>query len=216
LVVVLLVFTGCPSVAKPTPVPSPVPPSAPATTATPKPPIKIGVLNPLSGPLSTAGEEGNRGIEKYFEDNGWEIGGRKVQLIKEDDEANPKAALEKARKLVEHDKASVLTGIVSSAVAIALRDYVDAQKVPLILGMSGAWDLCFDRKSDYVLNPVHINGDHSYGIAKYAYEKLGYKKAIIMGSDYAAAYDFADVFQGAFEEAGGTGGSKSPDPIRNY
>lgn len=241
LLVVLLVLGGCAPSATPTPAPSPTSPPAPIGTTAPAPkvtqapttapapkataapttapapklPIKIGVLNPLSGHLAAAGEEGNRGIEMYFDVNGWEIAGRKIELIKEDDEASPKTALEKTRKLVEHDKVRILTGIVSSAVAIALRDYVDAQKVPLILGMSGAWDLCFDRKSDYVLNPVHLNGDHSYGIAKYAYEKLGYKKAIVMASDYAAAYDFIDVFQGAFEEAGGQVVQKVLTPFGN-
>lgn len=187
--------------AAPTTQPSP---KATATTPPgPKPAIKIGLLNPLSGYLTAAGTEGNRGAEMFLDEIGWKVAGRQIEVIKEDDEANPKTALEKARKLVEHDKVRVLTGIVVSNVAIALRDYVDGQKVPLILGMSGPWDLCFTRPSDYVLNPVHINGDHSYGIAKYAYDKLGYKKAIVMASDYAAAYDFVDVFQGAFEESGG-------------
>lgn len=223
LLVLLVVLAGCnpqptltpspaPATQKPAPTTAPTtqapapatPKPAPTTPATPKPPIKIGILLPLTGHLASGGEEGFKGMEMYFNENGWEVAGRKVELIREDEASDPKIALDKARKLVELDKVNVLTGIISSAVAIAVTDYAEQRKVPLILGMSGSTTLAFKKKSPYVMGVGHINGDHTYAVTKYGVEKLGYKKAIMMASDYAAGHEFAGVFKGVFQGLGGT------------
>jgi branched-chain amino acid transport system substrate-binding protein len=54
-------------------------------------------------------------------------------VVSEDTEASGAIGLEKARELVENDKVDVLTGIVSSYMAIAIRDYVIQNEIPLIL-----------------------------------------------------------------------------------
>ena len=226
LLVLLVVLASCAPQPTPTPAPAPTTPKtgpttappiapttpppaqatakpSPTTPATPKPPIKIGVMLPLTGHLASGGEEGFKGMEMYFNENGWEVAGRKVELIREDEASDPKVALDKARKLVELDKVQALTGIISSAVAIAVTDYAEQRKVPLVLGMSGSTLLAFKKKSPYVVGVGHLNGDHTYAVTKYAFDKLGYRKAIMMASDYAAGHEFADVFKGVFEGLGG-------------
>jgi len=176
------------------------------------PPIKIGVIFPLTGSLADAGEEGLNGVKFYLEEIGYEVAGREIQIITEDTEANGAVALEKVMKLVEHDKVDVLTGIVSSGVAIALRGYVTEQEVPLILGMSGSTTLCFKMPSPYIVNVAHLNGDHTYVGVRYCYETLGYTKAVMMYSNYAAGQEYAMVFRNAWEAIGGTIVDEIPTP----
>ncbi|MEZ4705577.1 MAG: acetolactate decarboxylase [Caldilineaceae bacterium] len=55
-----------------------------ASTATNLAPLKIGVLNPTSGPLATFGQDVNVGIERFFESLGGNINGRPIELIMTD------------------------------------------------------------------------------------------------------------------------------------
>src|SRR4051794_4063056 len=88
-------------------------------------PIKIGVIQTYSGPLSAPGTDASNGFTLYFEERGNRIAGRPIQLIKEDDAANPAQGMERARRLVERENVHLLSGITNSAVAYAMRDYVD-------------------------------------------------------------------------------------------
>lgn len=180
-------------------------PTAAATTAAaPTKPIKVGALWTFTGPIGPTGTEAMRAIEIFLEEVGGQVAGRKIEVIKEDDGADPKTGLEKARKLVESDKVNVMTGIVHSGVSLAVRDYVNSNKVPLIVsGFAGAQELSFEMKSDYILRSSQINGLNSIGIANYAYDKLGYRKFVVMAEDYAAGHDFANVFMGIIKSKGG-------------
>ena len=71
--------------------------------------IKIGNINPYSGPASAYGLIGKT-IEAYFkkinEEGG--INGRKINFISYDDDYSPPKAVEQARKLVESDEVLLL------------------------------------------------------------------------------------------------------------
>src|SRR5262249_56240551 len=87
-----------------------------------KEPIKIGLLNELTGPLAVNGSEVNEGIRLYWQDEmASQVAGRSVRLNIEDSEGKPDVGLTKARKLVERDGAHLILGPVSSAVAVAFR-----------------------------------------------------------------------------------------------
>src|SRR5439155_3917511 len=90
-----------------------------------KEPIRIGMINALTGPLAVNGSEINEGIKLYWEDEmAGQVAGRAVTLIIADAEGKPDVGLTKTRKLVESDKVHMILGPVSSAVAVAIRDYL--------------------------------------------------------------------------------------------
>jgi len=95
-------------------------------------PIKIGFIAPLSGAIAAAGKDMYSGCELYWQENGWQAAGRKIEVILEDNEGQPAAALTKARKLVENDKVHMLAGVILSNVAYALVPYVEAQGIPTV------------------------------------------------------------------------------------
>jgi len=54
--------------------------------------------------IAYAAENNLNGMSLYFESIGGTIAGRKIEIIKEDDQFNPQVGLQKAKKLVESDK----------------------------------------------------------------------------------------------------------------
>ncbi len=75
-----------------------------------KGPIKIGFIAPLSGGMAATGKDMLAGFQLYLEEIGHTAAGRKIELIVEDDEANPATGLTKTRKLVEKDGVHLMTG----------------------------------------------------------------------------------------------------------
>ena len=87
-----------------------------------KEPVKIGVILPLTGEAATYGISDREGmllaIEKINAEGG--INGRKVRLIVEDSEGDPKGGISAFRKLVEIEGVKVImTELSSVSMAIA-------------------------------------------------------------------------------------------------
>jgi branched-chain amino acid transport system substrate-binding protein len=173
------------------------------TQAPAKTRIKVGVMYPFKGPFAVLGELQLVGMKLAFDQRGNRIAGREVQLIVEDDEAKPDVGLTKIRKLIEQEKVSVLTGIVSSAVAYAIRPVVHDAKVPLVITMANSGGLTRDQQSPYIFRTFQPGGTGSYYMGKWLYDKLGKRKAIFSGSDYAYGREHAEMFKKGFESAGG-------------
>src|SRR5882724_13539072 len=93
-------------------------------------PIKIGFISPLTGAIAAAGKDMYSGCELYWQESGWQMAGRKVEVVLEDNEGNPATALVKLRKLVESDKVHLLMGVILSNVAYALVPFIEAQEIP--------------------------------------------------------------------------------------
>src|SRR5690349_1551462 len=73
--------------------------------------IRVGYLGPQTGIFAPAGKDKLEGLKLAFEQAGYQAGGRKIELIEEDDEGNPATAQSKYRKLVAQDRIHVLAGV---------------------------------------------------------------------------------------------------------
>ena len=69
-----------------------------------KKPIKIGFLAPLTGAAAQVGRDMENGFTMYLKEAGYQMAGRKVELIVEDTAGNPGTAITKFRKFVESDR----------------------------------------------------------------------------------------------------------------
>ena len=87
--------------------------------------IKIGYIDPLSGPFANVGEQGRRGFQLIIEELNARGGvlGQKLELVPLDSKANPQEALNALKQLTDQGVRYVLQGN-SSAVAAALSDGV--------------------------------------------------------------------------------------------
>jgi ABC-type branched-subunit amino acid transport system substrate-binding protein len=101
--------------------------------------IKIGNLNPYSGPASAYGTIG-KSIGAYFKminDQGG-VNGRKINYISYDDSYSPPKTVEMARKLVEQDQVALIFQPLGTAANSAIHKYMNQMKVPQLFVATGA------------------------------------------------------------------------------
>ena len=101
--------------------------------------IKIGNINPYSGPASAYGLIGKT-IAAYFNKVNAEggINGRKINFISYDDAYSPPKAVEQARKLVESDEVLLIFQSLGTPSNTAIQKYMNAKKVPQLFVATGA------------------------------------------------------------------------------
>jgi branched-chain amino acid transport system substrate-binding protein len=101
--------------------------------------IKIGNINPYSGPASAYGTIG-KAISAYFDKVNAEggINGRKIKFITYDDGYSPPKAVEQARKLVESDEVLLIFQSLGTPSNTAIHKYMNAKKVPQLFVATGA------------------------------------------------------------------------------
>ena len=101
--------------------------------------IKIGNINPYSGPASAYGTIGKT-IDAYFKKVNAEggINGRKVNFISYDDGYSPPKAVEQARKLVESDEVLLIFQSLGTPSNTAIQKYMNAKQVPQLFVATGA------------------------------------------------------------------------------
>ena len=101
--------------------------------------IKIGNINPYSGPASAYGTIG-KSIGAYFrmvnEQGG--INGRKINYITYDDGYSPPKAVEMARRLVEQDQVALIFQPLGTPSNSAIHKYMNQSKVPQLFVATGA------------------------------------------------------------------------------
>ena len=101
--------------------------------------IKIGHINPYSGPASAYGTIG-KSIAAWFEKVNAEggINGRKIKFISLDDGYSPPKTVEQARKLVEQEEVLALFNPLGTPPNSAIHKYMNQRKVPQLFVATGA------------------------------------------------------------------------------
>jgi branched-chain amino acid transport system substrate-binding protein len=101
--------------------------------------IKIGNINPYSGPASaygTIGKSIGAYLKKVNDEGG--VNGRKINYISYDDGYSPPKAVEMARKLVEQDEVLLIFQSLGTPSNSAIQKYMNAKKVPQLFVATGA------------------------------------------------------------------------------
>ena len=166
-------------------------------------PIKIGFISPLTGAIAAAGKDMYSGCELYWQETGWQMAGRKVAVILEDNEGNPATALVKARKLVENDRVHMVAGVILSNVAYALVPYIEAQEIPTMYPINSADDLTQRKRPKWLIRTGFSASGNMHPFGEYAAKVLGYKKIVTVGLDYAFGWETVGGFHKSFEDNGG-------------
>ena len=175
---------------------------AAATPAQPGP-IKIGFTTDLTGTAAQAAKDMVNGLTMYLDEIGWQIAGRKIELIVEDTQGRPDAALTKLRKLVEHDRVHLVAGVLFGHLGYAMAPKVEEYKIPALFTVTAADDLTQRLKYRWVIRTGWASSQPSHPFGEYAAKTLGYKKVAVLASDYAFGWEVIGGFQRTFEEQGG-------------
>ena len=166
-------------------------------------PIRIGVLLPSSGVYAGLGSDQTVALKLGFDVFGREVAGRPIELIHADTESRPNTGLAQIKKLVLRDRVDIVVGIISSAVAGAVRDFVHNAQVPLIISNAGNNDITGQRCSPWILRTSFSNSQISREMGPWMAAR-GFENVFLMAFDYAAGHQAMEAFRGGFVGAGGT------------
>ena len=175
--------------------------AAPPTLAQTRKPLRLGILNSFTGPIAVAAESNVAGMAVYFDRINWTIAGRKIELIKEDDQFNPQIGLQKARKFVENDDVDMIVGPQASNVAMAIIKFVEQSKTYLVVSGAGTDDIGWQHKP-YLFRTSLSSWQLVHPIGEWVYDEIS-KDVVIVAADYVAGHDIAGVFNRAFAKKGG-------------
>jgi branched-chain amino acid transport system substrate-binding protein len=173
--------------------------------ATPEVVVKIGHVGPLSGPIAHLGKDNENGARMAIEElnsEGVVIGGSKVrlELMAEDDGADPKQGTQVAQKLVDANVAGVV-GHLNSGTTIPASAIYSGAGIPQI--SPSATNPKYTRQGfkttfRVVADDVHLGST----LGKYAVETLKAKQVAVIDDRTAYGQGVADEFSKAAQAAG--------------
>ncbi|HYS21593.1 MAG TPA: ABC transporter substrate-binding protein, partial [Gemmatimonadales bacterium] len=137
--------------------------------------IRIGYLGPLTGIFAQAGKDMLDGLKLALEQVNYQAGGRKIELFEEDTEGNSATAIAKYRKLVDHDKIHVLTGILLVNVGNSLVPLIERDQVPTLF-LTTPDDLTKRKIAKWILRSNFAASQIMHPLGDYAAKTLKHRR----------------------------------------
>lgn len=162
-------------------------------------PIKIGALIDLTGIIAAGGADCKKGVDLAVKLKGT-IAGKKIELITEDAASDATVSVDKAKKLVETDKVSLIIGPVNGGGGVSVAQYCSSVKVPQFAPLVATDDAA---KYPYAFAIDGLDKSLSYGVGVYSATKLSYKTAVGLAADFVPGHRFTEGFKAGFEANGG-------------
>ncbi len=171
--------------------------------------IKIALLSPLSGDVATFGQSINNGAMLAIEDKNASGGvlGRQIEVVTEDSQCSPEAAVSAANKVIDQDGVKFIIGEVCSSASIPVSEVAMAKGVFQITGPSTNPNVTVDeagKTKSLIFRACFIDPFQGTVAAKFAVENLGAKTAAVLldqGNDYVRG--LSEYFRDSFEANGG-------------
>jgi branched-chain amino acid transport system substrate-binding protein len=170
--------------------------------------IKIGVIQPLSGPVAASGNYVRMGAEiarDWINARGGVLG-RQVQLLIEDNKSDPKEAATAAEKLIVRDKVPVIMGAWGSSMTLAAMPKLEEYGVPMVVETSSAASIT-KRGNPWIFRISPPSEMEALGLEKYL-KDFGIKQAdfLAVNTDWGrgAAAAFGDLLKKSGASVGAT------------
>jgi branched-chain amino acid transport system substrate-binding protein len=179
--------------------------AATAATAAPKADtITIGGLFTTSGPLAPNGQGNLEGFEFYWQHVAkWKVGSTTVKFVNADDASDPSTALSKLQALTGQNNAKVIVGTISSAVAAAVKNYTEANKIPYVITQALASGITASGPTAHTVRVAGTLRQSMMPFTRYLARKKQVRKIVYMGSDYSAGRDAEQAVKDAAAQVGG-------------
>lgn len=166
-------------------------------------PIRIGLMAPLTGVVAAGGREMVDGFNMLWEERNFDGGGRKIEIIVEDDGSNPDVSLQKARRLVEQANVHMLFGNLLANTGLAVANYVKGTGTPYFIPIIAADDLTQRQRIPNVIRVAGYTASQTTRpLADWAL-KQGYKRVATVSQDYTFGHEQCGGFAQTFTEGGG-------------
>lgn len=165
--------------------------------------IKIGHIRPITGEMAMTSDKMIKAFDFALEQAGYEVAGKKIEVILGDSKGDPATAVDVARKLVEHDHVAMLVGPTTGGEQMAVANYAESVGVPLLFTNPEPMGI-IANKMKWVIGAGGSEPQYASSMAVYAFEQLGYKAVNILTDDNASGHGFMGAFMSAYKNKGGT------------
>lgn len=165
--------------------------------------IKIGAILPLTGPAAKYGESIKRGINLALEEVNTAGGARnkKITLIFEDSQADPKIGVSAAQKLIIVDKVSAIVGAAASSVTLSISPIAEKNKVVVLTPLSSAPAIA--DAGDYIFRNVPSDFYGGTVAAQFTVLDRGWKTLAILYQNNDFGVGLKKVFESEVKKFGG-------------
>ena len=180
-------------------------------------PIKVGVVTPLSGTYAGIGQQVKWGLDLAAAQINAAGGvmGRKLELIYEDEEANPAVATQKAEKLFQVNKVDFLTGTVNSGSTLAVGQVAERNNRLIATTVSFADSITADKCSPNVFRVNARAGMQSAALADWLATTQKDASVFYLGPDYEMGRSTVAAFKSAAEGKGAKTAGEVFAPLDN-
>jgi branched-chain amino acid transport system substrate-binding protein len=167
-------------------------------------PIKIGVVTPLTGTYAPIGQQVRWGVELAVKEVNAAGGilGCPVELLFEDEEANPAVATQKAEKLFQVSKVDFLTGTVNSGSTLAVGQLAERNNRLISTTVSFSDAITGDKCSPNVFRVNARAGQQSAALAEWLAKEKANAPVYYLGPDYEMGRSTVAAFKAASEARG--------------
>jgi branched-chain amino acid transport system substrate-binding protein len=166
-------------------------------------PLRVGLLLPTSGVYTVLGTTMLQGFNLFVDANPDAFGGRSLETVVVDEGETAQSGVDAGQRLLNEEGADLVVGIVSSAVALNVRDLFHEQQVPLIIANAGATVLTGEAASPYIFRTSFSNVQEGASVGQYVYDEVAQRGVYLIAPDYAAGAEHLLGFRTTFERAGG-------------
>jgi branched-chain amino acid transport system substrate-binding protein len=166
-------------------------------------PLKVGLMLPYTGTYAPLGKAIDNAFRMYVEEKGGKLGGRTIQYVTVDDEAEPAKGPDNMNKLVSRENTDVIVGTVHSGVAMAMVKIARESNKLLIIPNAGANAATGPMCAPNIFRTSFTNWQPCYPMGKVMAD-AGAKGAITITWKYAAGEEDVVAFREGFTKAGGT------------
>src|SRR5688572_11826871 len=162
-------------------------------------PIRIGVNQPLTGPVAASGNFVTNGARIAADEINAKGGvlGKKIELVIEDNKSNPTEAAAVAEKLIVRDKVPVMMGAWGSGFTLAIMPKLMEYKVPMLVETSSSGKITTSG-NPYIFRISPPSAVEADAFAKIVDQlKIGKADFLVVNNDWGrgAAEDFGKMFK---------------------
>ncbi|MFC0029818.1 ABC transporter substrate-binding protein [Micromonospora chaiyaphumensis] len=170
-----------------------------ADEAKPGSPIKIGLIVPGSGPNKVIGDEITNGFQTFLTLNEGQLGGHPVTVVPAEEGDTAKTGQAAVDRLVK-EGVLALTGVVSSAVMLGIRDAVEQARMPLIGSNASPISL---QSVVYIWRTSYVLNEPGEALGEYLRQTLDESSRIaIFGTQGQSSRDVFDGLRKGYEQGG--------------
>lgn len=143
-------------------------------------PIKIGYVAPLSGPAENFGKPNYLAFKDYIDDinAAGGVGGRKIEVVLEDDKCTPDQAVRSVRKLIADSSILAILGLPCSAVAAAMPNIVRGAELAVLSASASGAPAKGAVENMFYVSPSTYN--QGRGLIKWAASARGAKRIALL------------------------------------